>query len=123
RRETFRGLKRAAKLPAYVLAVNEHPLILAQKMRLGLPDGFEVRDAHQTRSTIPRVATAHQSSSFPTGAASRCAVSTAFSTSAEISERHFLSVSESAQLFSRINCSVRATQSCAHGSSFIFAGT
>ena len=46
-RQTFRGLERAAKFPADVLPVNENALVLAQEMRLGFADGFEVGDAHR----------------------------------------------------------------------------
>ena len=123
-RETFGGLERAAEFPAHVLAVDENARIFAQKMRLRLADGFEIGDAHEIRSAISRVASAHQSSSLATGAASRWAVSTASSTSAAISERHLLErlgVDPVRFRGSAAQCALH--ESCAHGSLFIFAGT
>jgi hypothetical protein len=51
-RQAFRGFERTAEFAGDVLSVDENPLVLAQEFRLRFADGFEVSDAHESKSKI-----------------------------------------------------------------------
>src|SRR5262249_24441933 len=79
-RQVLCCLERSAER-THVLPVNEHALIIRQGFRLRFSDCFKVGDAHVACPSLRcLLASAHQSSRYGSGPASRCTLATTAST-------------------------------------------